>query len=395
MPSSQDNTPPDDRFSKFWGDFHRFPTAWTDWLFKHPRNIYLLLIVTYAIAIGYLVANESGGWKDLYSLMQVHILPLGALFVFWGYFRWLDRIQGVFTWANQRPRISQKNRKEFEDGYFAFLNEYQQSLNSKIHFYLSSFLLLTIIVIFIVILFLTLGKEPYFPSIIPLLLFFCLWAFISGAAVRPAYVTMKYIRLFFKRFQIRLQPSHPDSCGGLEQLGNFCFAASFPLVLAMFTLTIVGLGILVESSLKEFGTFLNIIISPQLAYGALLLETIFVLPVAVLTFFFPLWDIHRYMQAQKRDFQDEYANRIQFYEEQVLSSLGEENGLGRAEKAKEEIVILQVAFESTRKNFPVWPFRPKIVLYLFSPQILSAAVTVIGKLREFLPTNCRNFFYNI
>ena len=387
MSSSQDKTALDDHFSKFWDNFRLFPTVWADWLFKHPRNIYLLLICTYAIAIGYLVAIEFGNWEDLYSLMQAHILPLGALFVFWGYFRWLDRIQDIFTWASQRPRISPKNSKEFEDSYLAFLNEYQQSLNSKNHFYFSPLLLLTIVATLIVILFQTLGKKGDISSLNPLLLFYCLWAFISGTALRPAYVTMKYIRLFFKRFQIKLQPSHPDSCGGLEPLGNFCFAASLPLVLAMFTLTIVGLGALIEPSWGEFGTFSNIIISPQLAYSALLLETIFVLPVAVLTFLLPLWDIHRYMQARKREFQDEYANRIQFYEEQVSSSLDEEGGLERAEKAKEKIAILQVAFESTRTNFPVWPFRPQIVLYLFSPQILSAIIAIIGKLRELLASS--------
>jgi hypothetical protein len=37
------------------------------------------------------------------------------------------------------------------------------------------------------------------------------------------YISGWYVRKLVRAFELRIQPRHPDKCGGLKVLGNFCF----------------------------------------------------------------------------------------------------------------------------------------------------------------------------
>ena len=46
------------------------------------------------------------------------------------------------------------------------------------------------------------------------------------------YISGRYVRKLLRAFQLSIQPFHPDQCGGLKLLGNFCFGLGSPLLIA-------------------------------------------------------------------------------------------------------------------------------------------------------------------
>ena len=97
------------------------------------------------------------------------------------------------------------------------------------------------------------------------------------------------------------------------------------------------------------------------------------LPLIFITFFIPLWDIHRYMASRKRKAQDDYANRVAALEQQIRSHIDLESGLEEAKVAKDKLAIIHEALNPNTSEYPVWPFRLTVVIKLLSPQIISLA----------------------
>ena len=83
-------------------------------------------------------------------------------------------------------------------------------------------------------------------------------------------------------------------------------------------------------------------------------------------------------------YEEEYSAEIKRLEEQLRSAIRMENSLEKAKIAKEKIEILQVLNPNTT-GFPVWPFRTKRLVALFSPQIVGAVSTILGLFRTIWP----------
>ena len=383
-------------YSAFWEQFHLFPSRWMNALLRPRRNLYLLFIVSYAVFLGpdlsaMLFDQPTAGapWQAALARLPTHILALGILIAFWVYQRWAAGIPAFFEWLRQPPRRLQPlaggepDDIKFDAAYLEYLQRYQHNLASRTGSTLASLSLFSVVVVLYILAARANGSSW-------MLVFFLLWSYLIGLAAWPMMVTVQALRLLTRRFQVVLQPSHPDRCGGLEPLGQFCFAMSLPVVLGIIDLLVVGLGglsLLYNGASQRLADDLGLAIysdSAIYAYlvGSLVIVVVFGVPLVAVTFFVPVWNIHRYMEACKRQAQDDFAARVARYEQVIRAELDAPQGLEAARTARDRLAITLEALDPNKNGYPVWPFRPTAVIALFSPQIISAAGFVMSILQN-------------
>ncbi len=127
-------------------------------------------------------------------------------------------------------------------------------------------------------------------------------------------VTGWYIKNLTAKFDLSILPSHPDYCGGLKPLGDFCLRMALPIAL----------------------------------------------PLAAIAFFVPLWNIHLKMVARRDVYYDNFAERVAKLEGRIQSSL-DKGLLDEARVAREEMEIAQV-LHPDKIGYPTWPFDRRILL---------------------------------
>jgi hypothetical protein len=332
---------------------------------------------------------EPAGWRPwigtvIVSWAEVHIFAVAILLVAVSFQRWTRKIPAVFEWLRHPPRRLRARSGEFDTTYLSFLHEYQERLHSKIHSTASSFILIALVLVFLVATgdgmsnFSLILSRPLF---LYLFVFALGWAYFWGLAVWPLYVTVRTIRLLSHRFELDVRPRHPDGCGGLQPLGDFCFAMSLSMLIGGLVLAIVGVG-----GVWLFSTGAGDILywrfglgrfDPSIAYLALAFLFVLDLPLAVYGFLVPLWDIHVYMEERRREAQDQFADYVATLEQRIVSQIGGDGGLEEARVANEKLTIIQEAIDPNKSGYPVWPFKHRLLITLFAPQALSIGGTVI------------------
>lgn len=154
---------------------------------------------------------------------------------------------------------------------------------------------------------------------------------------------------------------HPDKCGGLEPVGSLCLCNA--KILGVWG-AFLGGWIIIG---KSHG------VNSQLIYIFSIMLFV-LLVVAAISFFLPLWGVHRAMQNRKiilNEKLDKIAENIN-----KLSQMR----LLRAYEMSPEDSSLSVELERLQKiyqdnlNFPVWPFNYNLLLTLAATQ----AVPLLG-----------------
>jgi hypothetical protein len=157
------------------------------------------------------------------------------------------------------------------------------------------------------------------------------------------FITGWHVRKLVRLFELRIQPFHPDKCGGLKSLGNFCFGFVSPLL--------IGSGLSIGFILLSFaGSGVN---AAYLAarVGVALLLLLYDLPVIVLAFLLPLRDIHTKMVSQGETDEDSYVARIEALRQEIQALL-ETNQVEEAKAVQEKKSLV----ETLHTPFPAWPF---------------------------------------
>jgi hypothetical protein len=172
----------------------------------------------------------------------------------------------------------------------------------------------------------------------------------------------------------KLPTSHPDQCGGLKPLGDFCFNMSLPIIIGALATALVGIGgwILYFSRLGiqiYHAYFLNFYFNPIVAYFSIGILVLAVTPLLYITFFLSLKFVHEAMEARKRQAQDEFADQVGELESRIPELASRTASLEAARKELDQLEILRAAYPP--KGYPSWPFRPSLAIALFSPQILG------------------------
>jgi hypothetical protein len=183
-----------------------------------------------------------------------------------------------------------------------------------------------------------------------------LWVIAFGPGVWILYTIGAAVKDLTPRFNLALQPSHPDGCGGLRRLGDLCFNMALPLILAILLFGVwVVVG--VRNDPQDPVTLVSII---GLAIASIL---------SIVVFFVPLWDIHRAMLARRIQYQDDLAKRMNKTEKELQENFNKANPTSTDSLAK-ELKTLQELHPTARK-YPVWPFDLGIFLRVISPSTVS------------------------
>ncbi len=249
--------------------------------------------------------------------------------------------------------------------YLRFLEHYRDALASPKRYFLSGFPMIVVgildtafIVQFII--------PAYHPNIFVTLLFvisnlllilgilgglYCL-----GIVTWAVYISGWYVRKLVRAFEFSIMPYHPDQCGGLKVLGNFCFGLVSPVLIGsglilgqilLFLISTRGIG----GAALPLGLVLNVGIP-------LLFFLLYGLPVIVLAFMIPLWDLHTKMVSVGERDEDTYIARIKELREEIQSLLN--TNQVEAAKAVQEKKALE---ETLYTPYPTWPFHVRLKIF--------------------------------
>lgn len=467
--TSEPTAPVFDQYTLFWKKFRLFPTPWMNALIRRPPILYLIYLFSYGAFVRGLTIDSSAwnsvNWGQPETLRlwvgdvfvayaEVHILIMTLFFITPAIIRWGTTIPATFEWLHQPKRRIDAHNHEFDSKYLSYLDKYQQRLRSKIYSTIFSLSIIIVVLVFVQAylssggylqsnLFDFMFSEPWSSA---LFVMFMVAGYFMGSFIWPIIVTMQFVKGLSDHFSIEIQPSHPDKCGGLKPLGDFCLSMSLPVIIGGLVLSfvsIVGLflsvsdagydlyryfdlgnnrkllafvildfsndldsGLLPEGLVQVFNrqnrfltqnaaveiqkagqvwvikddrefTIYNdndrlavyenlYFFDPFIAYISLVILILIATPMILITFFIPLWNIHRFMVTQKRCAEDEFANNVAGLEEQIRSQINIKEGIEIAKTARDKLEIIQ-SINPNNTGYPVWPFRTSIVFTLFSP----------------------------
>jgi intracellular septation protein A len=378
----------DQQLDQFWENFELFPSKTERFIFGHIYSLIGVSILPYLVMVaGLLIAHFGYGMDKDWVIRkltdwQMIIVAVGLVVISPIYLQWQSKIPETFQWLLGAQRISIEG-DQLKKTYLEFLLDYQKMLSEKYWRYSFS-------ILFCVFIFIFNWLDPYYLdfihngrymdamiTIIKRLFGLFFWGYLSGLTVWPVFATGSQISKLGKRFNMLVQPHHPDRCGSLKPLGDFCFSMTLPLVVVGIILILLSLGGISILDVNLSGTGEDTILFANVLLFA------FFLPLTVITFFLPLWNVHREMVRQKTNYEDEFSNEILRLKDQLRNSIRKECGWEEAKVAKEKIEILQV-LNPQSVGYPVWPFRYNLVISLFSPQILGVISTIISVI-EIIP----------
>jgi hypothetical protein len=387
LPTQKISTPVD-----FWRAFRTFPLqfdeyCFTYWYFLVGAFILIVLAGATIYDTAHAVIYSSLSFPLLTSIFTTWtFIPLVVTFalVAGTFNAWRRRIPPTFQTliAKQRVRSTQQGR-DLQQEYQDFLDTFQQTLlSNKRYIPVASIMMLSLVICLLSTRSALL--DPTVPHILwpvsvwtlcwllvlGLLVVALIWGYFFGIAAWTMGVTGWYVKKLTSIFDIIIQPRHPDRCGGLKILGDFCFAMALPLLIGAILLGIWGIGAALFPSIIA-----EVHLRPIFAFAGNAVLFLFALPLAFIAFFLPLWDIHRKMVVSKGVYEDSFAERLNTLEERIQSSL-EKGTLEEAKAAKEEMDILQAIHPDTM-HYPTWPFDRRILLTLLTTQIIPAVNLII------------------
>lgn len=307
-------------------------------------------------------------------LSEVAIIAATA----WTFTLWLERIPTVLQFClNRRRIISPQHNEDVSQKCKQFLEEYQRTLVSSKRMWVISLLTALALVFSLLVLIPGLPlivssfpRDPFYSllrglsALLTVLLPLPLCAYFFGVGVWIVYSTGISLRRLTKAFELVVVPSHPDGCGGLKWLGNFCLSMALPLLVSLTFFGVWGIG----GTLTQGVTPSTIAANSILFFGILL---------TILAFFVPLWDIHLHMVSKKEAYENEFVEQVAKLEQTMRCALLVEKNIQKAKEAKEELDMTQVIYANTR-NYPVWPFDRGILLKFLTPQIVPILSLVVG-----------------
>ena len=377
----------------FWASFRFFSASFDDYCFNHwyliPITYYLVILpfdIIYDIRASTFNFFLSSNSLTRFQLTDWILLLLIATLAFTvlAFNRWRLTIPTTFQILLTKGRIRSFHRdSDTSREYQQLLHDYQRALRSKRRYLVSAVSILIAWFLYFLV------SSRYAPSTVigakndPFFSFirWFFWivypgiicGYFFGVAAWAIAVTGFYIKNLTKRFQLAIQPSHPDNCGGLKMLGDFCFGMVLPILIGATLLGVYGIGGIIYPDLTRRLTIIPIAANISLF--------VFVLPLAAIAFFVPLWNIHREMVRGKEEYEDEYAVRIEGLEKRIRVALDQKN-LEEAKNARDEFEILQ-ALHPNRIGYPSWPFDRRILFTFLTSQViplLSLIASILAQL---------------
>ena len=327
----------------------------------------LLLLIGSGVLVGSLRSPQDKSsaplWLNaavsLYGLVEVSI-------VLWAFNVWRGYVPHTLRDIFEQRRIHAPTG-DINIRYLEFLEHYRDALRSPKRYLLFGGLMILEAYIIIVTLALSSSSTPS-PTLVNImfsstsLLLSLGVLYYLGVQAWALSVSGWYLRKLWRAFEFRIEPVHPDQCGGLEVLGNFCFRAVSPIVIG-FAFS-VGLQLVAAPIYPLDWLVVGLLVFFDLLYS---------LPLASVAFLLPLWNIHANMLRERERAEETYAVHLAALREQIQTLL-DNNRLEEAKALQEKKELI----EGLCLPHPTWPFNVKA--QLFSTLLQAGGSLLLGYL---------------
>ena len=282
-------------------------------------------------------------------------------------------------WRVRAPKslrdLLEQQRIALPDGdattsYLHWLEDYRDALASPKRYFLSVFLMIVFASLMVYGAVYILSVE-HLTSLATMLgvgvfvLFMCLGLgglYCLGIVTWALYISGWYIRKLARAFEFRIQPFHPDQCGGLKLLGHFCFGLVSPLLIfSGFTIGFILFKLVTAQGLDV------VVLAAHVGFSLLLL-LVYAFPVIVLAFVLPLRDIHTKMVSEGQTAENIYIARVEALRAEIQTLL-DANQVEEAKAVQEKKALVETLY----LPYPTWPFH-------FRSKIFSSVLGVSGSI---------------
>jgi hypothetical protein len=267
--------------------FDVLPSRFDRLLFKYIY-VYMfgLLFLAQLLNIISLLGRNSPVEEVLLQGVGFGVPPtVATILALWRFNAWRWRTPNTLRdlWEHKRIALPDGNA---DLSHLCLLERYRAALASPKRYVLSGFAMIFICIPFVYQLAQALSSEPSAIQVVAGLLYMFLFLggfYCIGILTWAMYISGWYVRNLMRAFQLSIRPFHPDQCGGLKLLGNFCFGLASPLLIASGLFIGYSLFALVEYSPIDGSAYLVLNV-----YYPLLFVLLFALPTIVLGFMLPL-----------------------------------------------------------------------------------------------------------
>jgi hypothetical protein len=376
--------------SHFWDSFRLFPSAFDESGFTYwYAYVFGLMLFALSPLLLYLYTRSSSKEFQFYTenKLTIILLPVTMIVVVTTYNYWKNHLPAMFQELEARERLHGKtvagvsdqpaSDAQFTRDYQAFLMDYQMALLNRQRYILIVGFVLACIGLFVPLVYRYISSpvSPLLIAVLPVPIFL---GYFLGASAWTLFVTGNYLGRLSQRFEIEVEPWHPDGCGGLRIVGNFCLRMALPILAGVTFFGIYGIG-----------TFFLPGLLPQeqqaLQIGANLGLLIFDIPLVALAFFHPLLGIHAEMLRKKKVYEEQFAGHLKRLYTRLWPAF-EQGDLAEIKKIGEEIEIAH-KMHPLVVDYPSWPFNRRILFTYLLPQIfplISAALPIVSTLLPLL-----------
>jgi hypothetical protein len=332
-----------------------------DRLVFHYIYVYMLglLVLAQLLFIIALLSMNIHIGRALVLGVGFGVLPTLALIAFiWRFHIWRSRTPHMLRYLLEQKCLALPNG-DADLCYLRFLGRYRDALASPKRYVLSGFLILMTCFVFaytIAQIPSSVGPNTVVPLVVVgyllLVFLFSVGFYCIGILTWAMYISGWYIRHLVRVFQLSIRPFHPDQCGSLKLLGNFCFGLASPLLIASGLFIGFSLFALVDYSPVNGSGSLVLTV-----YYPLLLILLLALPSLIFVFILPLRDIHTTMVSEARTNDNRYFTQTEALREEIQALL-DSNQVEAAEVVQKRKALVEILYAP----YPTWPFpvRSKI-----------------------------------
>ncbi len=350
------------------------------------KYCYLIFVIVYAVdTLQILLSSLFAGHVRLIrydltfvSLRQLQLVVAGTGVILWAFHVWRAQLPKILASMYKHKRLK---GHDVDKRFLEFLNEFQDAQRKPI----INLIPISLIAIYALYYYYDVwlpglnfyihnnaGNITFVVSFsihlacIAFIIFGCMCCL--GLISSMLFVAGRFISILAQRFEFNIEPLHPDRCGGLGVLGNFCFSAASPIFIG----SAFFIGYIFLSVRDPRGGFdlltVDLILFIILAYG--LFVSIFVL-------FLPLWHIHLTMLREREADNEGYAAIVEDLRLEIQKLL-KDNNTDEAKHVKEKMDLMQAIHAS----YPRWPFN--VGVRFLSSFLAIASSLLLGFLTAFM-----------
>src|SRR5437773_8124361 len=219
--------------------FDVLPSRFDRVIFKY---IYVYLIGLFVLGellinIYFLSRNPQVGGALLPGVGLSTLPMLAFILSIWRFNVWRLRTPKTLRDLMENKRIAVPDG-DAGTSYLRFIAHYRDALASPKRYFLSGFLMIVfgILYAFDIVRILSSERLNILVTILVVGSLLALFSYLGGfycvgTLTWAMYISGGYVRKLVRAFQLSIQPFHPDQCGGLKLLGNFCFGLVSPILI--------------------------------------------------------------------------------------------------------------------------------------------------------------------